>query len=130
MMILLNVTLLSLAPGVDILRAGFRAARAGCIPTWPDVVFFVSQLLTAFSVTGGFVTARAMMAKLSPPQMMNEFFGLYALSGTATSFVAPLAIGVITGIFQSQRAGVAVGIVFLAVGLLLMTAVREERAQA
>ncbi len=34
--------------------------------------------------------------------MMSEFFGLYALSGTATSFVAPLAIGIITGIFHSQ----------------------------
>jgi UMF1 family MFS transporter len=60
--------------------------------------------------------------------MMSEFFGLYALSGTATSFVAPLAIGVITGIFQSQRAGVAVGIVFLAGGLLLMLPVREQRS--
>jgi UMF1 family MFS transporter len=127
-LVFLNVTLLSLAPGqmffIDVSNV---KGPGGMYPTWPDVVFFGSQLLTAFSVTGGYVTSRALMAKLSPPAMMNEFFGLYVLSGTATSFVAPLTIGLITGAFHSQRAGVAVGIVFLVGGLLLMLAVKEER---
>ena len=127
----LNVTLLSLAPGrMFFIDGSHLPGPGGMYPTWPDVVFFCTQLLIAFSVTGGFVTSRALMAKLSPPAMMSEFFGLYALSGTATSFVAPLAIGVITGIFQSQRAGVAVGIVFLAGGLLMMLPVREQRMEA
>lgn len=127
-MVILNVLLVSLAPGqllfMDVAAWG---GPGGLFPTWPDVMFVCVQLLVAFSVTGGFVTARSMMAKLSPPAMMNEFFGLYALSGTATSFIAPLAIGVVTEIFQSQRAGVAVGIVFLLSGLALMVAVKEER---
>ena len=127
----LNVTLLSLAPGrMFFIDVSHMAGPGGMYPTWPDVVFFGTQLLIAFSVTGGFVTSRALMAKLSPPAMMSEFFGLYALSGTATSFVAPLAIGIITGIFHSQRAGVAVGIVFLAGGLALMLPVREQHMSA
>ncbi|MGH8325270.1 MAG: MFS transporter, partial [Steroidobacteraceae bacterium] len=56
---------------------------------------------------------------------LNEFFGLYAVSGNATSFIGPLAIGIVTAIFASQRAGVAVGIIFLFAGLILMVPVRE-----
>jgi UMF1 family MFS transporter len=83
----------------------------------------------AFFVTGGLVTARAMMAKLSPRSMLNEFFGLYSMSGTATSFLGPLAIWFVTVLTHSQRPGVAVGIIFLALGLLLMIPVREEMAE-
>src|SRR5262249_11585943 len=54
MIMLLNVTLLSLAPGrmffLDVSRV---PGPGGLYPTWPDVAFFVTQLLTAFSVTGG-----------------------------------------------------------------------------
>lgn len=126
-MLLLNVTLLSLAPG-EIFFVSVSGGPGGMYPTWPDVVFFVSQLLTAFSVTGAYVSARAMMAKLSPPSMINEFFGLYALSGTATSFIAPAALVIVTDAFHSQRAGIAVGIVFLVGGLAMMIPVREKPA--
>ena len=37
------------------------------------------------------------------------------------------SIGIITGIFQNQRAGVAAGAAFLLAGLLLMIPVREAR---
>ncbi len=60
------------------------------------------------------------------PPMLNEFFGLFAMSGTATSFIGPAAIGVLTLVFNSQRIGVAVGLVFLVAGLAVMFKVREE----
>ncbi len=66
------------------------------------------------------------MAKIAPQSMLNEFFGLFAMSGTATSFIGPAAIGVLTLAFQSQRVGVAVGLVFLVAGLFVMFKVREE----
>ena len=62
--------------------------------------------------------------------MMGEFFGLYALSGKATAFMAPLAIALVTEAFASQRAGIAVILVFLVVGLALLMFVREERSPA
>jgi MFS transporter, UMF1 family len=99
-------------------------------PTLPDQVFLVTQNLMAFFVTGGLATSRTLMAKLSPRNMLNEFFGLYAVSGNATSFVGPLAIGIVTAAFASQRAGVAVGIVFLTAGLLLMIPVEDRESSA
>jgi UMF1 family MFS transporter len=102
-------------------------ATGGLYPTLPDKVFLIAQCSIAFFVTGGLVTSRSMMAKLSPREMLNEFFGIYSMSGTATSFVGPAAIGVVTAAFQSQRAGVLVGIGFLLVGLLIMFPVRDAR---
>ena len=102
----------------------------GLYPTLPDKVFLVAQCSIAFFVTGGLVTSRAMMAKLSPRAMLNEFFGLYSMSGTATAFVGPAAIAIVTTLFHVQRAGVMVGVVFLLIGLLIMFAVKEPRGEA
>jgi UMF1 family MFS transporter len=102
-------------------------ATGGLYPTLPDKVFLVAQCSIAFFVTGGLVTSRSMMAKLSPRHMLNEFFGLYSMSGTATSFIGPAAIGIVTAAFHSQRAGVLVGIFFLVAGLLILFPVRDAR---
>jgi MFS transporter, UMF1 family len=113
-----NVILCSLTPHSVLF---VEVAQTGL----PDKWFFVTQLCVALLVTGGLVTSRTLMAKISPPEMLNEFFGIFAMSGTASAFVGPLAVGVLTSLFSSQRAGVAVGCVFLLVGLLVMTRVRE-----
>ena len=97
----------------------------GMFASIPDKVFFATQACVALLVTGGLVTSRTLMAKISPPAMLNEFFGIYAMSGTATSFIGPLAVALLTAAFHSQRAGVAVGVVFLLGGVLLMARVKE-----
>src|SRR5580698_6959260 len=97
----------------------------GMFPTLPDIVFCIAQVLAATFVTGGLSSSRALMGKLAPPAMLNEFFGLYAMSSTATSFVGPLAIGLVTSISHSQRIGIASGIAFLVVGMLLLLRVKE-----
>ena len=130
--LLANVVVCSVTPDtvffVKLNAEAVRAASAGgsIFPTLPDRVFLVTQNLLAFFVTGGLATSRTLMAKLSPPGMLNEFFGLYAVSGNATSFIGPLAIGIVTAAFASQRAGVAVGIAFLLAGLLLLIPVSES----
>ena len=102
------------------------SATGGLFPSLPDKVFLVTQCSIAFVVTGGLATGRSLMAKISPQSMLNEFFGLFAMSGTATSFIGPAVIGVLTLVFQSQRVGVGVGLFFLVAGLLVMFKVREE----
>lgn len=71
-------------------------STGGLFLTLPDKIFLVTQCAIAFVVTGGLATGRSLMAKISPPSMLNEFFGLFAMSGTATSFIGPAAIGVLT----------------------------------
>jgi UMF1 family MFS transporter len=62
--------------------------------------------------------------------MLNEFFGVYAMSGTATSFVGPLVIGLVTSVSQSQRIGIASGIAFLLLGMVLLLRVKEPEVPA
>jgi UMF1 family MFS transporter len=62
--------------------------------------------------------------------MSGEFFGLFALSGRATAWMAPLAIGIITTSTGSNRLGVACVLFFLVLGFCLLWQVREERATA
>jgi UMF1 family MFS transporter len=70
---------------------------------------------------------RTLLVKLSPPEKLNEFFGLYALSGKSVSFMGPFAFAGLTQAFDSQRAGVASIIGFWALGLILIYWVRVRR---
>ena len=63
------------------------AKLGGPFPTTPDRVFAFGQMAVATFVTGGLASSRSLMAQLTPPEMLNEFFGVYSMSGTATSFV-------------------------------------------
>lgn len=67
--------------------------------------------------------SRSMLARLAEPHEMTEMFGLYAFTGKATAFAAPLAVGIVTVATDSQRLGIATVLVFIAAGLLLLLTV-------
>jgi UMF1 family MFS transporter len=71
--------------------------------------------------------ARTLLVRLAPPDRVGQCFGLFALSGKATSFVGPMLVALATGFFASQRAGLAVLILFFAAGIVLMLGIREKR---
>jgi MFS transporter, UMF1 family len=71
-------------------------------------------------------SARALLVRLSPPDRMTQFFGLFALSGRITSFLGPLTVGIVTQATASQRIGVSVIAVFFAVGMVLLSQVRAR----
>jgi len=89
----------------------------------------VIAVMTSTCVISVFGTSRTMMARLAPVGKMSQFFGLYALSGTITAFVGPELVALVTGIFHSQRAGMASLLLLLGLGLAILSLVREERAQ-
>lgn len=68
---------------------------------------------------------RSLMARLSPPDMQTEMFGLYNLTGRMAGFLGPLALGLATEAFASQRAGMATIVGFFVLGFALMLLVRE-----
>ncbi len=104
--------------------------QQGLFPSLAEKVFLAFGI--GIGIFGGPLQAasRTMLARLAPREMVAEFYGLYALSGKATAFLAPLAIAVVTQSFASQRAGVATIVVFLVLGFVLMLGVREERSEA
>jgi UMF1 family MFS transporter len=74
--------------------------------------------------------SRSLMARLAPPKMVAEFFGLFALSGKATAFLGPAVFGFVTDISQSQRLGMATILVFITLGALVLLPVRDPRRAA
>ena len=86
-----------------------------------------NQIFALFFVTG-LSASRTLMAKLSPPEMATQFFGLYGLSGSVTAFLAPLLVAVVTDISQSQRVGFASLVILILIGGLMLGWVREEQA--
>jgi UMF1 family MFS transporter len=113
----------------------YDAAAAGTFwsfpyfQTLPEVVYLATVMLLAMMITAAFATSRAMMARISPPSMMSQFFGLYALSGSATAFLGHGMVTFFTAAFDSQAIGLGSTLILFAVGFVLMHWVREERAQ-
>lgn len=71
--------------------------------------------------------SRSLMARLAPPNLYAEMFGLFALSGKATAFLGPLLFGLVTGLTGSQRWGLATILGFFIVGLALLIPVPNVR---
>ena len=72
--------------------------------------------------------SRSMMARLSPPDLTAQMFGLYALSGKATAFLGPALVAWVTLLSGSQRIGMSIIVVLMAAGLVLLAVkVREPR---
>lgn len=96
----------------------------------PDAVFMVCG--GAIGGAGGalFAASRSMMVRHADPERPTEAFGLFALSGKATAFLAPALIGVTTTLTQSPRYGVAPVILLFLVGLFLLGWVKEQGDRA
>ncbi len=72
--------------------------------------------------------SRTLLIRLAPKDRIAQYFGLFALTGKVTSFIGPLLIGIITAVTASQKAGMAVLVVFFVAGLALLGRVRETQA--
>ncbi|WP_425039948.1 MFS transporter [Primorskyibacter sp. S187A] len=95
----------------------------------PDIVFYV--IGAVIGAAGGTLqsASRTMMVRQADPGRMTEAFGLYALAGKATSFIAPLLIGTVTALTGSQQLGVSPLIGLFLIGLILLRWVKDEGDQ-
>ncbi|MEN0042123.1 MAG: MFS transporter [Pseudomonadota bacterium] len=93
----------------------------------PTIVFYICGGL--IGAAGGALQAasRTLMVDQAHPDRMAEAFGLYALSGRATSFLAPLLIAVVTGATGSQQLGVVPVVALFFVALLLLPLVKQKQ---
>jgi UMF1 family MFS transporter len=70
--------------------------------------------------------SRTLLIRMAPKDRIAQFFGLFALTGKVTSFVGPLLIGIVTAVADSQKAGMAVLVLFFVAGLVLLRRVRQS----
>lgn len=90
--------------------------------TW----LWVAGILIGIFVGPNQSASRSLMARMVPREKQGEFFGFFAFSGKATSFLAPLVYGEASRAFGSLRAGVATVLAFFLVGMILLSRVEER----
>ena len=72
-------------------------------------------------------SSRSLMGRFTPESKKNEFFGFFAFSGKATAFVGPLLLGILTVLFDSQRAGILIIFFFFLACYFLLHRVDEQK---
>ena len=100
----------------------------GLYASVPERVYLGLGLLIGLVAGPLQASSRSLMARLAPAGRHGEFFGLFALSGKVTSFMGPTLVALATTIFASQRAGLAVLILFFLAGGALLAGVNVKRA--
>ncbi|MEW5686100.1 MAG: MFS transporter [Pseudomonadota bacterium] len=112
--------------------AYFWPVTADAAPLWagpmfgsaPEVVYLACAVVISLFGTASWASSRTLMARLTPPEEAGAFFGLFALSQTATMWVGPLLIDVFTRTFKSQPAGFIPIVVMMLAGLVLLFPVK------
>jgi MFS transporter, UMF1 family len=103
-------------------------------PPEPGGALFSGAAERAYLVLGCLIGAaggplqaasRTLLIHLAPKDRIAQYFGLFALTGKITSFIGPLLIGAITAATASQKAGMAVLVVFFLAGFALLLQVRD-----
>jgi UMF1 family MFS transporter len=107
--------------------AGLIVAGAATILARSTATFWTFGLLLGIFVGPLQAASRSYLARVAPAAARTETFALYALAGKATAFLGPLLVGSVTLVTGSQRPGLAVVVVFFAVGFVLMLAVRDDK---
>ncbi|MEM8539494.1 MAG: MFS transporter [Pseudomonadota bacterium] len=94
-----------------------------------DIMFYFCGAL--IGAAGGSIQAasRTLMADQADEDNMTEAFGLYALSGKASAFLAPALIAIVTDISGNQRIGIMPLVALFVIGLLLLPMVKERGTQ-
>ena len=101
---------------------------APIIPSWftevswltSKLIFWMAAILIGFFSGPNQSASRSLMSHYTTAEKRNEFFGFYAFSGKATSFLGPLLFGWVTAIFGTQQAGILVVLVLFLFGYVLM----------
>lgn len=96
----------------------------------PDIAFYLCGAI--IGAAGGVLQAasRTMLVRQANPTRMTEAFGIYALAGKATAFLAPALISLATYLSDSQRIGVSPVLGLFLFALLLLLWVKPEGEDA
>jgi UMF1 family MFS transporter len=105
--------------------SGLLLGVAGGVLAPSEPWFWAAGLTLGIFIGPTQSASRSLMARMSPPGREAEMFGLFALSGRVTAFAGPLLVGWATLAFDSQRAGMATILGFLAVGLIILLPLAE-----
>lgn len=87
----------------------------------PNRLFFwIAALVLGFFIGPVQSASRTVVARIVPPAQRARIFGLYMISGKATSFGGPLIYGTLVTIFGTDRAGMSVAVASFCLSLVFL----------
>ena len=92
----------------------------------PDIIFYICGAAIGGSGGGIYAASRSMMVRHTNMDRPTEAFGLFALAGKATAFLAPLLIGLFTYWLNDARLGFSPVVGLFILGMLLLRWVQPE----
>lgn len=90
-----------------------------------ELAFIAIAGVSAISITAAYASSRTLLTMLVRPERAGTFFGLYALSGTATMWLGPMLVAWGTIATGSQQGGFATVLGLLAAGFFLLLFVKS-----
>jgi MFS transporter, UMF1 family len=122
LLLIATIGIVSTGPGYTLFGAldlG-NADSGGLFGTAAEKAYILYGLLIGIAFGPVQASSRAYMARSVTEEEAGRYFGLYALSGRATSFLAPFLVATVTAATDSARAGMAVIILFFVVGWVIL----------
>ncbi|MDK4733449.1 MFS transporter [Rhizobium sp. CNPSo 3490] len=122
MLLLATIGIISTGPGYTLfgLMPLPTADSGGLFGTAAEKAYILYGLLIGLAFGPVQASSRSYLARSVSLEEAGRYFGIYALSGRATSFMATLLFSLVTYLSGSARLGIATLILFLAGGLVLL----------
>lgn len=115
-----------LGMGPDKILYLWRFDPAAHAPVWngpmfrtlPEVIYLLIGFSNAVFITAHYASSRTLLTRLTPPEQTGAFFGVYALSGTATVWLGSSLVNLGTRLTHTQQGGFATITALLAAGFV------------
>ena len=91
----------------------------------PDILFYLVGAVVGAAGGALLAASRNLLVRQADERRITAEFGMYALAGKATAFLAPASIALVTGMSGSQRIGVSPVVALFVLGLVLLMFVRD-----
>ena len=106
--------------------AGLTVGGIWAVAASTKLSLYLAGIWVGIFVGPNQAASRSLLGRMVPPSKEVEFFGFFAFSGKAMAFAGPLALGILTQVTESQRAGVGSVIFFFVLGAILLMPLNEE----
>jgi MFS transporter, UMF1 family len=117
-----KTVLLSLILWLGVVLAAFW------LPEGEPVPFMLLGVAIGLVLGGSQALSRSLFAQLIPEGKEGEYYGFYEISDKGTSWLGPLAFGLVFQLTNSYRIGIVSLVVFFVVGAILLALVPIRRA--
>jgi UMF1 family MFS transporter len=117
-----KTVLLSLLLWTGVILAAFR------LPAGEPVPFMILGAGIGLVLGGSQALSRSLFSQMIPEGREGEYYGFYEISDKGTSWLGPLAFGLVFQLTNSYRVGLVSLLVFFVVGGILLACVPVRRA--